>query len=262
MQISFNDGWASGVFSEPSTSYARIGSTRKFGVELEFDDLPNDAMDIEGSTLFGAKEDGSVDGGEFDSPILYGDDGLTECERFCNIACDNDFKVGRNCGFHLHCDVPDEGVERFKRIALAYHYTYDFWRGTSHINDSRDIYCESHLWTPKSLEESGESQDTVKRWTTGFSRYAWFNVASYNRFSTVEIRVHEGTRAKTDVVNWVIAHARFIDAVSELTVGQITRIFNDRKKTSTKFKEIRVMLANPEVSEHLKRRYELNHASN
>ena len=261
MYIDHGDGWEAGVFDKPNTTYAQLGSTRRFGIELEFDDLPYDALDINGRTLFGAKEDGSVDGGEFVSPILYGDDGLSECEDFCDLAVDSDFGVGKNCGFHLHCEVPDAGVGSFKRVALAYHYTYDFWKGTSDINDNRDTYCEEHQWNPTDLADSGETQETVKRWSTRYSRYAWFNVASYNRFGTVEVRVHEGTREKTDVVNWVIAHARFIDAVSDLTVGQITRLFSNRKKTSTKFKEIRIMLGNPEVSEHLQRRYELHHGT-
>lgn len=260
MYIDGDDGWDSGVFEKPNTAYDRIGSTRRFGIELEFDDLPNDALDIEDRTIFGAKEDGSVNGGEFISPILYGDDGLAECEDFCDLARLNEFQVGRNCGFHLHCDMPEEGVDSFKRVVLAYHYTYDFWKGTSDIGNNRRTYCEAHKFSANDIETSGESQYDVKHWATSFSRYAWFNVDAYDKFGTVEIRVHEGTRKKADVVNWVIAHARFVDEVSDLTVGKITRLFGGRKRTSTKFKEIRRMLANPDVSEHLKKRYELNHS--
>ena len=259
MYIDDDDGWEAGTFEKPNTTYDRLGSTRRFGIELEFDELPNDALEVEEHTIFGAKEDGSVNGGEFVSPILYGDDGLEACEDFCDLARLNEFEVGDNCGFHLHCEVPEEGVDSFKRAILAYHYTYDFWKGTSSIPNRRNDYCDAHKFGPEEIEGSGDNQEGVKRWTTGFSRYAWFNVAAYHRFGTIEIRVHEGTRDQTDVVNWVIAHARFIDAVSELSVGQITRLFGGSKKPSTKFRSIRTMLMHPEVSEHLEKRYALNH---
>lgn len=250
-----DEGWGSKHFNGTATDYKRIGSKRKFGVELEFNDLPESVYDAEGKTVFGAKEDYSVYGGEFYSPILYGDDGLVECEKLCDLADEQDWAVGNGAGYHLHCDMREESAARFKSTVLAYHYTYKFWKNTVSRNRRRNSYCPQHRFTHTDVNNIEETRGACENFAGNYDRYAWMNVASYNDHGTFELRLHEGTKAKPDVVNWIIAHTRFIDAASNMSVGQVTRVFGGNKTIADMFREIRVMLAAPETSDHLAKRY-------
>ena len=246
-----DDGWSSKTFRPSQPTYDRIGSTRKFGVELEFDGIASDYEDLETNTLFGAKEDCSVDGGEFDSPILYGDQGLAECENLLDLMEGSDWFPGSQSGYHLHCDVGDESAARYKSIALAYHYTYGFWKGTVTRGRRNNTYCKSHVYRVSDIRNIGDTTNSIRSFTDSYDRYAWCNVASYGTHGTIELRIHEGTKSHKDVVNWAIAHTRFIDAAADMSTGQITRTFGGTKTASELFREIRVMIAEPVVSEHL-----------
>ena len=247
------DGWQQGTFAPGRPSYTRIGSERRFGVELEYQDLPESVFDLEGKTVFGAKEDCSVSGGEFDSPILYGDQGLEAVEEFCKYATDECFTPGRGAGYHLHLDMTNESHDGLKRIALGYHYTKDLWLGAVPSNRREFTYSRPHNWGRRDVlawQTRQEARDFFGR----LDRYLWLHMYSYCRHRTYEIRCHESVIDGFTVNAWAIAHTRFCDAMAEMTVGKITRTFGN-KKPAELMREIRAVLQCPDVSEHLKKRY-------
>lgn len=209
-----------------SAAYAKVGSQRKFGVELESSESDGWSDWIE-STAFGAKNDGSVNGKEFVSPVLSGDDGLEAVENFITYANRNGVDVDDACGYHLHIDLSNEDSESRARIALAYAYTRDFWFAC--VDESRrdNSYCHSNVrdgrvhWDVDTIKVSASQPrpDT---------RYVWLNWNAYNSHRTVEVRLHEGTFSKNAVCNWIKAHLRFVDYVKTRTFGQITRQFGNK----------------------------------
>lgn len=217
------DEWDAEPFEYPNTDYDDIRSQRRFGIELETSACP-DHEEIREHTVFGCKPDGSVDGMEFVSPILYGDDGLREVREFCRRANRMDFEVNSACGYHLHCDLTNESEAALFSIALAYHYTYPVWTRFVSNARSRNYYCASHSYTAADCNRQGDFMNFV-RGSAGMDRYKWCNWASYADHRTVEIRVHGGTLNRDKVVNWIKAHLRFIDAVSRMTVAEVTRKF-------------------------------------
>ena len=213
--------------------YDRVGSSRKFGVELETSEC-SDFWGWLDKDTWGVVEDGSIRGKEFVSAPMHGNDGLRAIEVFCNSASDSGFRINGDCGFHLHCDLSDTTAEDRKAIALAYHYTRELW----HDFIDRDRYdtCYSRMNWPKNpggrkfwgRKQCIDSHDHPRT----HQRYIWVNWQAFSKHSTIEIRAHHSTLNGREVCNWIKAHTRFIDFVSELTVGQVTRVFGNEDKNA------------------------------
>lgn len=210
-------------FRPGESTYDRIGSRRKFGVELETADC-DDYMDLDGEFCFGAKEDGSIDGREFVSTVLYGDAGLAEIEGFCKKANRKGFTVDAKCGFHAHFDVSDLRNEQLRAVACAYKLTYATWASFVSSNRRENHYCGPNDWDCRDVERAGD----FAGWAHNRDRYQWFNVAAYARHRTFESRIHSGTLNSEKIVNWVVANLRFIDAVSQMPVATVRERFENR----------------------------------
>lgn len=248
-----DQGWNRGTFSPLETTYTAIGSERRFGVELEYNWLPEDVFDLESETIFGAKEDCTVNGGEFDSPILYGDQGLDEVTSFCNHADSGKFEAGNGAGYHLHLDMTDETVDSLKKMALAYHYTHKLWIGVVPSNRREFTYSNPHRYGRRDVL-GWDTLSDFREMLGRLNRYTWVNWAAYRSHKTVEIRCHESTTDAKTVTNWIIAHTRFCDAMKDSTLGRITRHLGN-KKPSDLLRELRAIIQCPDVSGHLSDRY-------
>jgi len=210
-------------------------SNRKFGVELETHSCGT-YSDWLRPTGWGAKTDGSIQGMEFVSPPLSGDDGLASVRQVTGYMDSSEWEVNRSCGFHLHCDLSDTTPAQRKAIALAYCYTSEVWESftASHRHDNN--YCckntgsrhygndrPQYKWDRDSIN-AGNGHPVPS------TRYIWLNWCAFDEHGTVEVRSHEGTIDGTAVCNWVKAHLRFIDFIAKLSPGQVTRIFGGRTK--------------------------------
>ena len=197
----------------------RLGSTRCFGIELETDKC-NNYQTLRNKTVFGVKEDGSIDGMEFVSPILSGDAGIKEVRKFCRAAKKLKFTVDWQCGFHVHVDLRGTTAEQRKRIAYAYRLTFKFW-GALVKKDRLDneFCCPPDYYTPQDVLDGNY----------GRSRYEFINWRAYNTHSTVEIRGYQGTLDAKEICNWISAHLRFVDFVSGLSIHEIDALFSGKK---------------------------------
>jgi hypothetical protein len=184
-------------------------SLRKFGVELETEEC-SDYMDLEGSLAWGSKDDGSVNGKEFYSDILYGDDGLAAVGELCNFAKKHGWMVDRHCGYHAHFDMRNESVDSMKAIACAYLLTYEVWNKFVESERNSNFYCGKHS---TSLDEI-YGCNNWHSFCYGIHRYAWINFHAYYSHKTFEVRLHHGTLNGKEVCNWVRAHAVFMDWAS------------------------------------------------
>lgn len=199
-------------------SYTMMPSRRKFGVELETNTCPGH-YELNGS-VWGSKHDCSINGMEFDSSILYGDDGLAACVFICQFADDNGWSVDRCCGYHAHFDMSEETDDSLKAIALAYFLTNEVWRG---LVDSRRL--TNSFCTANCASISDICATSFNDFASGQSRYEWINFAAYRRHRTFEIRVHEGTLDPIAVTNWIRAHATFMDWASEAGWAKVRNTF-------------------------------------
>ena len=234
--------WEPGYFGPANSTYQEIGSRRKFGVELETSRCDGHE-DLDGDTCFGCKEDGSISGMEFVSPILYGDEGLGAIRQFCNRANRMGFEVDKGCGLHAHFDARDLSTEELKSVAYAYHKTADVWAAFVPDNRRSNHYCRPHTWGRDDLDKIVDSDDWRHFVNCGDAsdRYHWVNLNAYGRHRTIEIRLHTATLDGDKVCNWVKAHTRFIDWAQNKSLAEIDEVFGCSRKgrtTQSKFNEI------------------------
>jgi len=199
-----------------SLTAKKLGSTRCFGVELETAQC-NGYLKLRNKTVFGVKEDGSIDGMEFVSPILSGDDGIREVRKFCRLA--KNFTVDYQCGFHVHIDLRDTTAEQRKLLAYAYRLTFWLWGALVEKERLGNEFCQSPPYTP----------EDVLTGNYGHSRYEFINWRAYGTHKTVEIRGFEGTLNAKEICNWVAAHLRFVDAVLNMGLEEINSKFKNKK---------------------------------
>lgn len=188
------------------------GSGRCFGIELETSSC-NGYRSLRGQTCFGAKHDSSISGMEFVSPVLCGDRGLTEVTTFCKNAKDLGFTVDGDCGYHLHIDMRETSTDQRKAIAYAYRLTYPFWASfvnSFRANDCR--YCKAPSYRGDEL-----LRDDFDYFCRCSDRYEFVNLAAYRTHKTFEIRGHQGTLNPVEILNWIEAHLRFVEAVENQT---------------------------------------------
>jgi len=191
----------------PSDEFEIIKSHRRFGIELETSACPDHA-EIEEDTVFGCKDDGSIDGKEFVSPILSSDAGLEEIEKFCKLA--KHFDVDGKCGFHIHLDMRDEDTEELKKIITAYLLTEQLWQSFVPQTRRENSYCRPASWNPAQVARVESTPDLLN---LAHDRYYWLNLHALAEHGTLEIRLHTSTLDARKVCNWVKAHLQFVDYI-------------------------------------------------
>lgn len=222
--------WRPTALDVSVTSYDRIGSKRKFGVEIETSSCENYRR-LYGRTHWGAKTDCTVSGLEFDSPILYGDAGLEQVEEILAHGNDNDWTAGSECGCHTHYDMRDESKDQLLSIMYAYSRSMAMWARFVPGRRSNGSYSRSPSWRPADLRNYVESRrdenfsDAVRGF--GLDRYEMVNFSAWWDHTTFEVRMLEGTVDPDTICKWVTIQCRFMDAVRDLSFDELDEIFND-----------------------------------
>jgi len=220
------DEWEQDFSWRGCDAYDKIGSNRKFGIELETSDCDG-YQDWAQGYKWGAKSDGSISGMEFVSPPLRGNDGLKSIFDLVG-KLEQNADVNDDCGFHLHIDLADCDDNELQAIALAYHYTRKFWSNCI-TEERRDTYYARYSTDSKQTDQNCFDYDSIMQSPgiplTQGSRYCWCNWRAYRSHKTVEIRSHEATVDPVVVANWVKAHTMFVDYVKGMTIGGVKRVF-------------------------------------
>lgn len=216
--------WSEARRFDNDTSFAQTKSTRRFGVEIETSDCPNHRR-LRNLSSFNCVEDGSVDGLEFVSVPMKGDNGLNEVIQLCEFARDNNWKINSACGLHVHLDATDLSNEQMFKVAWAYLLTYDLWSSFLPVSRKNNYYCAKHFYNPSTLDMYTDFKTWVDLEVRG-ERYCWINFGAYLRHGTVELRNHTASLNRNKINNWIRAHIRFIDKVSEMSMTEIMDKFN------------------------------------
>ena len=212
-----SDNWEPGHFSHDGVATI-LGSARCFGIELETSSCP-DHTEIDGETIFGCKDDSSIDGKEFISPILSGDSGLAAIDKFCRVANRHGFEVDNSCGYHLHIDARDMSTEQRQKVAFAYWATEKLWGRFVPTSRRKNSYCGPIEW------QVGVLLTDLSMVVRNYRRYCWLNLAALSDHRTIEIRLHTSTLDADKVTNWVKAHLRFVEWAMTQTIERIERVF-------------------------------------
>ena len=158
--------------------------------------------------------DGSVRGAEVVSPILD-DNRLNEASTVARLLTLGGGKVDRSTGFHVHIGVRDLNYNHIAQWYLNWnsvHAAIGALVAPSRLNNS---YCKA--------VDADRAQRNAERIRNGNitdlngDRYQSFNLMAYERYGTIEIRLHQGTLNGTKAVAW----AKFIDAFKHLSQNNL-----------------------------------------
>lgn len=202
------------------SDYSKMGSQRCFGVEIETDTCNGHSSALRGS-VWGAKNDCSVNGKEFFSSILNGNAGLEAVAKIASVARRNDWTVDDSCGLHVHFDMRTENSDGMKSIALAYLLSADVW--SQFVAEERR---DNHYCGPNNTDIGELYQtDNFYAWTGRQGRYYWINFAAYHNHRTFEVRSHQGTCNEKEICNWIRSHAIFMDWASNAGWAKVRNMF-------------------------------------
>lgn len=234
------DGWSSWC-KECHREYSRVHRSlkkygRRFGVEIEFtcyndyDGTMDDPVDIaEHLTACGVPctyedythaitpgqwkivHDSSVDNGyELVSPPLHWkerDQIVKACEALRDCGCD----VDGTCGLHVHHEVRDLTLKRFKRLVMRWN---QWQRHTDALTSRRrrDGQWSAHY---SDLELSYiENAGSIRECANYADRYRSLNLTCYPSYGTVEVRQHQGTLNPRKIIAWIAYGQAIIDAAN------------------------------------------------
>ena len=231
----------------PSDDCTVMGSTRKFGVEIETSECP-DHTDIRGDTVFGCKSDASIGGMEFVSPVLSSDKGLEAIKQFCRKA--RHFAVDSHCGYHLHINARDLSLAQRKSVAFAYAMTAEVWGAMVPDTRRANHYCHKLEWSLDDVKAIADENDWAR--FASCDRYQWCNMAAYTWHKSIEIRLHTATLDYDKIANWVIAHCRFVDAVKDIPISNIRDIF--RGTARQRFRAVATLWQSEELTGYYQER--------
>lgn len=212
-------------------------SRRKFGVEIEFctdediyswADMLRSTTGIPVSVYGGSYDydgwklvvDGSVDGWEFVSPILRGDEGMAQVKKMVKALKKHGATMDNSCGLHVHVNARDfsfanlmDAMKRYDQNerVIDQAVTESRREYRNHYAEPMAGYIEQVAGMAKSkkqlrsiLEDDGYGS---------IERYAKLNICSYVKHGTLEFRHHEGTLDVRKITSWINFCVRFMDDI-------------------------------------------------
>lgn len=210
---------------------------RKFGIELEIVGISKEAaikalkavqIKVNAETYNHTTKnywkivpDGSVTNGfEVVSPILKAEAGIEEAEIVARALEDAGAYANRTCGFHVHFDASDLGMEHIKKIVrryAAHEAEIDAFMPKSRRGNTNH-YCQS---LSGMLGHAFDSATTTQALVSSQpSRYYKVNLKSYQRQGTIEFRQHSGTVNAMKICTWIRFLAEFIDECGRNADGE------------------------------------------
>ena len=210
------DIWKVQPWSGHAITFDRVGSERRFGVELETS-RSHAHTGLHGKTEWGCVYECSTPGRELISPILQGDEGFAEIREMCSYASDHDWRTDSSCGLHVHIDARDLSSEQALQIAYAYRRSYPLWKKFVGRQRAGNSMCGSPQYNARDIRDIEHIEDFVE----SRDRFEFVNWRSYLRHGSIEIRAYRGSLQPREICNWVSLHARFVDAVKDMTFDEI-----------------------------------------
>ena len=102
-----------------------------------------------------------------------------------------DAYANRSCGLHVHLDQRNRDHTRaFKNLVRV----QNIMRGSQPRGRVNNIHCKPNQSDEfKLIDERGDR----------FDKYFVVNPNAYQKFTTLEVRIHEGTTCAENIINWV-----------------------------------------------------------
>ncbi|RLC79895.1 MAG: hypothetical protein DRI61_06955 [Chloroflexi bacterium] len=221
------DEFSTKNFDFENNTFDIVKSSRCFGIELELSNQNIDYEGIESSSIFGCKNDCSLNyGAEFYSPILQGDKGLQEVKKFysCIENDDND----ESAGLHMHVDMREDiqNISFIKTLMFFYNRVEKIIYKL--IDDERqyNTYCKPLRQNDNDIQNINSVEDLRNFHCEKLnrSRYFGFNIDALYVHKTIELRYREGITRFVDVKNWIKLNLYIFDYCQKNSFERIKTI--------------------------------------
>lgn len=156
--------------------------------------------------------------------IVVPQDDFSNLNSLCSMLNDLDVEVNTSCGLHVHLDMRDKSKNEAMAIGEKM-YQY--------INRLFEL-------TPKSRHESTYCK---KSWSTN-DRYHALNMTAYDKYSTIECRLHSGTTNYDKIKNWCLILKGLVESEVVLT------------RQATKKQFLSIFANNEKLVEYINQRFE------
>jgi hypothetical protein len=198
------------------------------GIEIEcltgsWDDLARrfDKAGVKNTII---KDDGSVEGeGEpTEVCVLSTINDLSNLKKVMESLNDAVATVNTSCGLHIHLDMRHVTKTRAKQIARRMAKALPVLRKTVAPYRNVSEYCEANL-------SNGD-------------RYAAINTECYDKYGTIEIRLHQGTLDFIKIRNWIMLLYKLSRAAKLSTRPSLEKLSKEAKLGTrlTKYYEQRI----------------------
>lgn len=177
----------------PTTKDHYIGIELEFFTKKTFDELARTFYEAQLTDYLCIKNDGSIQAEKgyyaTELAILCKESNYSEViNKVCEVLSKNDSKINKTCGMHVHLDMRNRDVNKcFTNLVVAQPILY----GVNPKSRSNNKFCQ--ITEQKEFKPSGNKDD----------RYHGINAEAYNKYQTLEIRIHAGTLNPVKINNWV-----------------------------------------------------------
>ena len=205
-----------------NNTYVNNKFERAVGVEIETTGYEHTIDDFNSHLFdFSQTYDGSVNahdedyrGVEYISRPMAGDHLFRQIDNMGNYLLNNDFKVNKSCGLHIHIDARDLFYEQLKGVLLiAKTFEHIIFRM---VPPSRDTsrWCKKVPMQKHHITRINSNSDLIQSWYESSDNYPDFDKYNDSRYhglnlharvylGTIEFRYHSGTNNPTKIKNWI-----------------------------------------------------------
>jgi hypothetical protein len=151
---------------------------------------------------------------ELVSPILNGENGLEQLETVCRVLKENNAKINKSCGLHVHLDAKDFRTENWKKLYKNYmkiESTIESFMPESRRANNNSFCRSMKRNTSAARIERCNDLTEIEIVATNQNRYYKLNTRSYWRHETIEYRQHSGTIEFEKISNWLLFTARLTE---------------------------------------------------
>jgi hypothetical protein len=180
---------------------------------------------------------GRMEGMEVVSPVLRGDAGFEQTRKVCEVLTRLRCTVNRQCGFHVHVGVANEGIDFFKNLVRTYRNSeaaIDAVVAPSRRR-SENGFCGPVRITETALDQARTiddvcraiGQDVGRANYRSYNRYRKLNLQSFYAQGTVEFRQHQGSVEAEKIIHWtrfclrMVLAARKEAKAASATIGDL-----------------------------------------
>ena len=173
--------------------------------------------------------DGSVNNGcEVVSPVLTGDDGLTEVRTVAGILRAAGATVNKSCGMHIHIGVDNALTTLEMARVIAAHQrwqaAFDALLTTDRLRNSAELYKGNTNYARKRTRR--QAVRLADNWNTmplrdisrHETRYFALNVNAFYKYGTFEVRSHQGSTNGKNATAWIAFNTAFMQWAKRMPV--------------------------------------------